>query len=579
MSNSLLNDSLEVSLGQCSSQGRKAKNQDFHGAALPQGAQRNLKGVAIALADGISSSEVSQIASETAVKTFLEDYFSTSDTWTVQRSANTVITTINSWLYAQTERSPIIHDHNKGYVCTFSALILKAGIAHLFHLGDSRIYRLNDQGVEQLSKDHRVWLSSAENYLSRALGMTASCEIDYQALPIKAGDCFIIATDGAYEFLDQGDFQATLENNHSDLNAAAEALANSAFEAGSDDNITLQILRVDTVPSDTSKLVQQQVEQLPFPPELTARMEFDGYTIIRPLHNSSRSHVYLASDNDSGRQVAIKTPSIDLRNNAEYLQQLLMEEWVARRINSAHVLKAGPQQRQRNYLYTVSEYVEGQTLAQWMVDNPRPDIETVRSIIEQVAKGLRAFHRLEMLHQDLRPANVIITPGGTVKIIDFGAVHVAGLEERNLELPANDIRGTALYTAPEYFLGYGGSVQAEQFSLGVMTYAMLSGKYPYGTKVAAATSTVAQRRLKYRSLADTEHQLPAWIDGAIRKATDPNPLKRYDEITEFLHDLRIPNSAFLRRTKAPLLERNPVAFWQGVSLLLALVIAGLLANS
>jgi serine/threonine protein kinase len=80
-------------------------------------------------------------------------------------------------------------------------------------------------------------------------------------------------------------------------------------------------------------------------------------------------------------------------------------------------------------VYVATEFIDGQTLSQWMIDNPRPDLETVRGLVEQIAKGLRAFHRLEMLHQDLRPENIMIDKTGTAKIIDFGATRVAGLVE------------------------------------------------------------------------------------------------------------------------------------------------------
>ena len=106
-----------------------------------------------------------------------------------------------------------------------------------------------------------------------------------------------------------------------------------------------------------------------------------------------------------------------------------MEEWVARRINSAHVLKPRAQLRTRNYLYVVTEFVEGQTLTQWMIDNPKPSLETVRGILEQIASGLQAFHRMEMLHQDLRPENIMIDGTGTAKIIDFGSTRIAGIAE------------------------------------------------------------------------------------------------------------------------------------------------------
>ena len=88
-----------------------------------------------------------------------------------------------------------------------------------------------------------------------------------------------------------------------------------------------------------------------------------------------------------------------------------------------------------------------------MIDNPKPDLETVRGIVEQIAKGLRAFHRMEMLHQDIRPDNIMIDTTGTVKIIDFGSTKVTGVVEAAPSGDRNDILGTAQYTAPEYFLG------------------------------------------------------------------------------------------------------------------------------
>src|SRR3977135_2041517 len=105
--------------------------------------------------------------------------------------------------------------------------------------------------------------------------------------------------------------------------------------------------------------------------------------------------------------------------------------------------------------------MEAQTLSQWMIDNPRPDVETVRGIVEQFARGLRAFHRMEMLHQDLRPENIIIGKTGTGQIIDIGATRVAGVAETERPADRDRIKGTVQYTAPEYFLGEGGTPQSD----------------------------------------------------------------------------------------------------------------------
>jgi serine/threonine protein phosphatase PrpC len=563
---------LEISLGQYSDRGRKASNQDFHGCHVPTEPQRDLKGIALAMADGISSSEVSHVASETAVKSFLDDYFCTSDAWSVSHSVQRVVTATNSWLYSQSRKGPYPHDRDKGYVCTLSVMVIKSTTAYLFHVGDTRIYRLHDHGLEQLTHDHRLWISQDKSYLSRALGSDSLVEIDHRSLTIKTGDVFILATDGVYEHVDARFVIDTINENMSNLDEASRHIVDQAYRQGSEDNLSIQIVRIDDVPRETSHELHRRIERLPFPPILEPKARFDGYRILRELHASNRSHVYLALDEETDTHMVLKTPSIDLREDPAYLERLLMEEWIARRINSTHVLKAALPTRERHYLYTVAEFVEGQTLSQWLIDNPGPDLETIRSIVEQVARGLYALHRMEVLHQDLRPDNIMIDNTGTVKIIDLGSARVAGIVETATTAELNQFPGTALYMAPEYFLGEVGTSRSDLYSLGVLTYHMLSGHYPYGNQVARTRTAAAQRRLSYRSVLDDEREIPTWIDETLRKAVHPDPEKRYQELSELTFDLRHPNKAFLNKTRPPLIERNPVAFWQGVSAILAGII-------
>src|SRR5262249_59065873 len=132
-----------------------------------------------------------------------------------------------------------------------------------------------------------------------------------------------------------------------------------------------------------------------------------------------RGQIYGGGDTENEGPAALRVPSMDQRNDPASLKHFRWGKWVARRIKSPHVLKPCQQTRKRNYLYIVMEFIEGQTLRQWMIDNPRPDLETVRGMVEQIAKGLQAFHRKEMLHQDIRPDNIMIDRTGTLKIIDF----------------------------------------------------------------------------------------------------------------------------------------------------------------
>jgi serine/threonine protein phosphatase PrpC/predicted Ser/Thr protein kinase len=569
---------LRISIGQHSNKGRKNVNQDFHGAYTPQAPLLTSKGIAIALADGISSSEVSQVASEAAVTGFLEDYYCTSDAWSVLKSAQRVLNAINSWLHSQTQRSPYRYEKDKGYVCAFSAMVMKSATAHIFHVGDARIYQLRGDMLEQLTIDHRHWVSEDKSYLGRALGINQFVEIDCKVLALKKGDVYIFATDGVYEYAST-DFMIKAINEYGyDLNIAAQAIAEEAYMQNSTDNLTIQIVKVDDLPSEDVAKFYQEHSELPFPPILEARMKFEGYSIVREISASSRSHVYLAVDDETQEQVIIKTPSIDLRDSPAYIERLLMEEWIARRINSAYVLKPCIQSRQRNYLYIVTEYIEGQTLAQWMVDNPAPDMTTVRRIVEQIARGLLAFHRQEMLHQDLRPANIMIDSTGTVRIIDFGSVRVAGISDMAGSPRQQELLGTPQYTAAEYFLGEAGTERSDQFSLGVIAYQMLTGRLPYGAQLAKCKTLASQRKLKYNTLLDDEREIPAWVDDVIKKSVHPNPFKRYQELSEFVFDLSQPNKEFLNKVRPPMMERNPVLFWKGTSFILAVMVVILLAR-
>ncbi len=569
---------LKLSIGQHSDKGRKETNQDFHGAVLPREPQLSAKGVAVAVADGISSSDVGHVASEFAVRGFLDDYYCTSDAWSVKTSALRVIGATNSWLYSQTQQGQGRYDKDRGHVCTFSALVIKSTTAHVFHVGDGRAYLLRDRNLEPLTNDHRVVVAQDKSYLSRALGIHSQLDIDYRSLPVEQGDVFLLATDGVHEHVEPAVVMGVIASCDGDLDAAARAIAAEAYRRGSPDNLTVQVIRVDALPAREIGEIHQQLTELPLPPLLEPRARFDGYSIVREIHGSSRSHIYLAIDDDTGAKVVVKIPSIDMRGDPRYLEAFLMEEWIARRINSVHVLKAVPRTRKRNYLYVVTEFIEARTLAQWLIDNPRPDLETVRDIVEQIARGLQAFHRLEMLHQDLRPENIMIDAAGTVKLIDFGSTRVAGIVEATNHAERNQMAGTLQYAAPEYFLWEEGTTRSDQFSLGVIAYQLLTGRLPYGTEVAKCHAAAEQKKLKFASILEWRRDVPVWVDGAIKKATHPNPERRYDEISEFVHDLRHPNRAFQSSRQPPLIERNPLVFWKVLSLILFALVLVLLAT-
>ena len=545
---------LEIDYACCSETGVKSENADAADARIPPGELLLNKGVAAVIADGMSSSEGGHEASQICVTGFLNDYFSTPESWSVKTSASKILSALNTWLCGQGQSR---YDSPKGMVTTISAAVIKSTTAHLFHVGDSRIYLYRNQILEQLTRDHRVWVSKDQDLLARAMGIDTHLEIDYRSIALTPGDLLFFSTDGVHDFLTDRQLHKLIESHQHNLQQATKIITTTALENGSTDNVTCQLLQVISLPSEAVDDIYQRVAELPFPPNLKPGMNIDGYEIIREIHASKRSEVYLAINSESGEPVALKTPSVNFSDDPEFLNGFLNEEWIGRRISNPHVLKVHEPKRRR-FLYHVTEYLDGQTLRQRIDDVGQMGLEEMREYLTQIIDGLRAFHRMEMIHQDLKPDNMLINKNGILKIIDFGSTRIAGVEEIHSALDRSTPLGTINYTAPEYFDGGQGSHRSDIFSLGMIAYEMLTGKLPYGDN----EKPLPAQKMRYRSAREHQPTLPAWIDGALKKATHPVPGKRYDTLSEFLHDMKHPNKNLINNEKKPLIERHPLTFWR-----------------
>lgn len=553
---------LKISLGQSSDKGIKQRNEDFYGAYLPDDSVLDSKGIACAIADGMGSCTNAQEASEHCVKGFLNDYFSTPETWSVKSSGAKVLTAINNWLLSNGDK-----DHANGMVTTFSALVLKSTTAHIFHIGDSRIYRYrthdDKSDFELLTTDHRVWISDEKNYLSRAMGIDFHLDIDYKMTDMEVGDIYVMTTDGIHDYLNDTRIKQQLQSSAA-LDVIADKIVRQALDANSHDNVTCQIIRIDSLPAQDANEVFNELTRLPFPPPMGPGMTIDGFEILEEIHASTTSQLYKVRDKESGDLFMMKTPSVTYSDDPAYIERFYMEEWAGKRIDNDAVLKIFEQNRQRNFLYFIMEYIEGKTLKQWMAENPKPDIHEVTELANKIITGLRAFHRMEMLHRDLKPENIMLTNDGNIKIIDFGSVKIAGVQEINTPVERLELLGTKNYTAPEYLLGMQGSNRSDIFSLGVLVYQMLTGQMPYGDKLTRKINWRTLNKIKYTSAIQYNPMIPLWLDGALEKAVKTDYRLRYDTFSEFFFDLTHPNATFMKRS-APLMDSNPTLFWKVIS--------------
>ncbi len=566
-------ESLKLDAAFLSETGRKSEgiNEDCAGLKIPEDAfLRRNKGAALVVADGVSSAEAGQEASRTCVERFLEEYYKTPDTWSVSQSGEKILSTINLRLY---RKSHDFSSENKGFLSTFSAVVLKGRSAHFFHIGDSRIYLLRRHSEAEpelrcLSSDHTAHISDEKSYLSRAIGMDNHLPLDYGQQDLQEGDRLLLTSDGVHDFLSR-EALADILGAEASAESVARRLLDEALNHGSDDNISAVVALIESLPSENLNDYSLKLTRLPFPPELEPGMKLDGYLVEKELFSSSRSQLYRVRDLDSDQVLAMKTPSRNFEDDLSYIDRFIQEEWIGSRISSPNVVRVMRQQRPRSALYYLMDYVEGVGLDAWIEAHQPPSPRRAISIVKQVVNGLQAFHDNEAIHQDLKPANILICDPESEQpravIVDFGSVYVAGLAELQRPLEHEGALGTVTYADPMYMLGKHPGIAGDVYALATITYELFTGALPYGDKVENCRSAWDYDRLRYIRASELNPVIPVWFDGALEKGVNFDLEQRYATIGDLLKDLTQPNPGFLRED--PVAERNVSTelFWKLIS--------------
>ena len=347
--------------------------------------------------------------------TFIEEYFRTPDTWSVKQAGQKTLSAINLNLF---KKSHAFIQQEKGFLCTFTGIVIKSRTVHFFHAGDSRLYRLRQGKVSQLTRDHTVNIGKGNNILSRAVGMDNILQIDYGKSILASGDLLFLSTDGIHDFITEEQLQQALSASLTPQQIC-DGLIQQAQRAKSDDNISCAIALIKALPEESRDDFNSKLTRLPFPPELEPGMKLDGYSIDKELFASSRSQVYLVTDTQTDKQMVMKTPSINFQDDVHYIDRFIQEEWIGKRIQSPYVVEIVTQNRKRSSLYYLMEYVPGISLDKWMQQHPLPSPKLAIGIVKQIAIALKAFHDTETIHQDLKPANIIIDDNMQIKVIDL----------------------------------------------------------------------------------------------------------------------------------------------------------------
>jgi serine/threonine protein phosphatase PrpC len=558
---------VKASVGFASETGPRERNEDFGGAVFGWELPKPRRDVVAAIADGIGGAKGGRIAAETAVRGFLDGFCDLPETMEVRRAAATVISALNGWIYGQGKRDPAL----AGMGCTFTAIVLRGRIAHVLHVGDTRAYRFASDRLTLLTTDHvreGTTGSGRSNILFRALGVEAEVRLDYATQPVTLHDRFLMCSDGVHGNL-APEAIADIMRERSATEDTARALVAAALEAGSADNCTAMVIDVVELPTaESAEAVGTTIMQLPLIPTPIVGEAIDGFLLKVLVSDGRYSRLFGAVDEIEGGEMVLKFPKPQVAAVATYHAAFVREAWVGARVNSpwiGRIIELPP--GRQTCLYTVMPLYQGELLSTRLARRPGVGLEEGRNIAIKLARGAAALHRAGIIHRDIKPDNVILEGGGSLKLIDLGVVRVPGLED----FPPEDIPGTLGYMAPEMLAGEPGNEATDVYALGVTMFRAFAGEFPYGNLDAVSPP----RRTRPIPLGELRPDLPAWLQAALARAVATEPNERFRDMNEFAMEMEqgpVRAPLAVRRPQT-LYERSPLRFWQGVSALLLLALA------
>jgi len=554
---------VRASIGFASKTGQRKENEDFAGALTGAELAEPRQEVIAAIADGIGGAKGGRVAAETAVRGFLDGFCDLPETMEVQRAGATIVSALNGWINSLGRQDPAL----TGMGCTFTALVLRGRLAHLLHVGDTRAYRLSGERITCLTTDHvRPQTTGRSNTLTRALGVEPEVRLDYATQPVALHDRFLLCSDGVHGFLADQRIADILRQRSAPADAAG-ALVAAALRADSTDNCTALVLDVVALPTAGSADISAAIRQLPVIPVPELGETVDGFVLRALISDGRYTRLFAAEDEIEGGEAALKFPKPQIASIEAFRLAFLREAWVGARVRNpwvGRVIELPP--GRQSCLYTVMPLYQGELLEGRLSRAPAVGLEEGRHITITLARAIAGLHRAGIIHRDIKPDNIILEGGGSLKLIDLGVVRVPGLEE----FPPENIPGTAAYMAPEMFAGEPGNEATDIYALGVTMFRAFAGQYPYGN----ADATSLPRRTRPTDLSALRPDLPAWLEAALARAIATDPAKRFDDMIEFALVMeagpaRAPDE--IRRPQT-LYERAPIRVWQGVAALLALAL-------
>lgn len=258
------------------------------------------------------------------------------------------------------------------------------------------------------------------------------------------------------------------------------------------------------------------------------------YKILDMIGGGGMANVYLAHDMILDRDVAVKMLRLDFANDEEFIRRFHREAQSATSLAHPNIVSIYDVGEEDGLYYIVMEYVDGQTLKQYIQQHSPIQVQDALDIMQQLTSAISNAHHNHIVHRDIKPHNILIDNNGTVKITDFG---IAMALSATSITQTNSVLGSVHYLSPEQARGGMANKKSDIYSIGIVMFEMLTGRLPFSGESAVS---IALKHLQSEtpSLKRWNPQIPQSVENIVLKATAKDPFHRYDDVDEMEDDLR-----------------------------------------
>lgn len=260
------------------------------------------------------------------------------------------------------------------------------------------------------------------------------------------------------------------------------------------------------------------------------------YKVIEKIGVGGMADVYRGYDELLGRTVAIKILHANFASDEGFVGRFKREAQNAGRLSHPNIVNMYDVGYDQGYHYIVMEYVEGQTLKEYIQEQGKLSVDEAVKFAVAIAEGLEHAHAMGIVHCDIKPHNMLITKSGRLKVTDFGIARA--MNSQNTMMYTNSVMGSAHYLSPEQASGKAIDGSTDIYSLGVVLYEMLTGRVPYEADTPIA---VALKHVKDKLIPPTRYNpsIPPLLESVVMKALQKKPADRYRSVSEMIGDLRM----------------------------------------